>query len=109
MIITSILFITIIFTIVMIIITAIVTIIITAIIVIIFIITAIVTIIITAIIILIINVTMSIIFGNSGLLASKDSKKIVRTYNKVARTLIAFEYLWYEAWCRLLRQDYMLH
>jgi len=32
--------------------------------------------------------------GNSGLLASKDSKD----YNKVARTLIAFEYLWYEAW-----------
>ena len=40
--------------------------------------------------------------GNSGLLASKDSKKIVRTYNKVARTLIAFEYLWYEAWCASL-------
>ena len=37
--------------------------------------------------------------GNSAVLGSKDSKKIVRAYNKVARTLIAFEYLWYEAWC----------
>ena len=36
--------------------------------------------------------------GNSGLLASKDSKD----YNKVARTLIAFKYLWYEAWCASL-------
>ena len=30
----------------------------------------------------------------------EDSKKIIKTYNKVARTLVAFEYLWYEAWCR---------
>ena len=37
--------------------------------------------------------------GNPAVLASKESKKIIRTYNKVARTLIAFEYLWYEAWC----------
>ena len=37
--------------------------------------------------------------GNSSVLAPKESKKIIRTYNKVARTLIAFEYLWYEA-CR---------
>jgi dynein heavy chain len=37
--------------------------------------------------------------GSPIVLASKESKKIIRTYNKVARTLIAFEYLWYEAWC----------
>ena len=37
--------------------------------------------------------------GNATVLASKESKRIIRTYNKVARTLIAFEYLWYEAWC----------
>ena len=37
--------------------------------------------------------------GNPTVLASKESKRIIRTYNKVARTLIAFEYLWYEAWC----------
>eukprot|EP01038_Epipyxis_sp_PR26KG_P006437 gene6437-8857_t len=36
--------------------------------------------------------------GNSNVLATKESKKIIRLYNKVARTLIAFEYLWYEAW-----------
>ena len=37
--------------------------------------------------------------GNASILASKESKKIIRSYNKVAKTLIAFEYLWYEAWC----------
>ena len=37
--------------------------------------------------------------GSPSVLASKESKKIIRTYNKVAKTLIAFEYLWYEAWC----------
>ena len=38
--------------------------------------------------------------SNPSVLATKDSKKIIRTYNKVARTLVAFEYLWYEAWCK---------
>jgi dynein heavy chain len=33
-------------------------------------------------------------------LATKDSKKIIKAYNKVARTLVAFEYLWYQAWCK---------
>ena len=37
---------------------------------------------------------------NPEVLATRDSRKIVKTYNKVARTLVAFEYLWYEAWCR---------
>lgn len=37
--------------------------------------------------------------GNSSVLASRESKKIVRLYNKVAKTLLAFEYLWYDAWC----------
>eukprot|EP01042_Synura_sphagnicola_P000006 gene6-7_t len=36
--------------------------------------------------------------GNPTIIASKDSKRIIKTYNKVARTLIAFEFLWYEAW-----------
>jgi dynein heavy chain len=31
-------------------------------------------------------------------LASKDAKRVIRLYNKVARTLVAFEYLWYQAW-----------
>ncbi|KAL7690391.1 putative AAA+ ATPase domain, dynein heavy chain region D6 P-loop domain-containing protein [Plasmopara halstedii] len=38
--------------------------------------------------------------SNPNVLSTKDSKKIIKTYNKVARTLVAFEYLWYEAWCR---------
>ena len=38
--------------------------------------------------------------GNSSVLKSKESKKIIKTYNKVARTLVAFEYLWYEAWVK---------
>lgn len=37
--------------------------------------------------------------GNTALLSTRESKKTIRQYNKVARTLIAFEYLWYEAWC----------
>ncbi|KAF1322417.1 Dynein heavy chain, outer arm, partial [Globisporangium splendens] len=40
--------------------------------------------------------------SNPTVLSTKDSKKIIKTYNKVARTLVAFEYLWYEAWCRLV-------
>lgn len=36
---------------------------------------------------------------NAKVLALRDSKKIIKTYNKVAKTLVAFEYLWYEAWC----------
>lgn len=37
---------------------------------------------------------------NASVLASKESKRIVRAYNKVAKTLIAFEHLWYDAWCK---------
>lgn len=36
--------------------------------------------------------------ANQNVLASKDAKRIIKTYNKVARTLVAFEYLWYQAW-----------
>ena len=32
--------------------------------------------------------------------SSREAKRIVKAYNKVARTLVAFEYLWYEAWCK---------
>jgi dynein heavy chain len=35
---------------------------------------------------------------NPTVLQSKDAKRVIRTYNKVARTLVAFEYLWYQAW-----------
>tara|TARA_B100000795_G_C22806619_1_gene445355 strand:- start:150 stop:14669 length:14520 start_codon:yes stop_codon:yes gene_type:complete len=36
--------------------------------------------------------------SNQNVLSTKDAKKIIKTYNKVARTLVAFEYLWYRAW-----------
>jgi dynein heavy chain len=42
---------------------------------------------------------LSIFLGNASVLSTKESKKTIKLYNKVARTLIAFEYLWYEAWC----------
>jgi len=30
----------------------------------------------------------------------KDSKKVIKSYNKVAKTLVAFEMLWYDAWVK---------
>jgi len=35
---------------------------------------------------------------NPAVLAGKDSKKLIRMYNKMAKTLIEFETLWYQAW-----------
>ena len=35
---------------------------------------------------------------NEDLLRSKEAKKIIRKYNKMARALIGYEYLWYQAW-----------
>ena len=31
---------------------------------------------------------------------SRESKKIIKMYNRVAKTLVAFEYVWYEAWVK---------
>ena len=31
---------------------------------------------------------------NPSVLSTKDAKRIIRSYNKMARTLVAFEYLW---------------
>eukprot|EP00941_MAST-03F_sp_MAST-3F-sp1_P001388 g1388.t1 len=36
--------------------------------------------------------------SNQNVLNTKEAKRIIKTYNKVARTLVAFEYLWYQAW-----------
>ena len=36
--------------------------------------------------------------SNQNVLSSKDAKRIIKMYNKVARTLVAFEYLWFQAW-----------
>ncbi len=37
---------------------------------------------------------------NKTIMATKDSRKIIRTYNRVARALIEFETLWHQAWVR---------
>ena len=34
------------------------------------------------------------------MLATVTSKKIVKSYNKVVKTLVAFEYVWFDAWCK---------
>lgn len=35
---------------------------------------------------------------NQNVLTGKDAKKIIKMYNKIARTLVAFEFTWYKAW-----------
>jgi dynein heavy chain len=35
---------------------------------------------------------------NPAVLAGRDSRKLIRMYNKMAKTLIEFETLWYQAW-----------
>ena len=37
--------------------------------------------------------------SNRVILAANESKKIVRHFNRVAKTLIQFETMWYKAWC----------
>ena len=37
---------------------------------------------------------------NKNIMTTKESKKIIRTYNKVARALIEYETLWHHAWCK---------
>ncbi|GFR42148.1 hypothetical protein Agub_g3000 [Astrephomene gubernaculifera] len=41
---------------------------------------------------------------NKNLLAAKESKKIIKTYNKVAKALIEFETLWHQAWIKSIEQ-----
>ena len=38
--------------------------------------------------------------ANKTIMATKESKRIVKTYNRVARALIEFETLWHQAWMR---------
>ena len=42
--------------------------------------------------------------ANQNVLAGKDARKIIKMYNKVARTLVAFEFLWYKAWVQSIDQ-----
>ncbi len=37
-------------------------------------------------------------------MSTKDARKIVKMYNKVAKTLVAFEFLWYKAWVQSIDQ-----
>lgn len=41
---------------------------------------------------------------NQSVMSTKDAKKIIKMYNKVARTLVAFEFLWYKAWVQSIDQ-----
>jgi dynein heavy chain len=41
---------------------------------------------------------------HQGVMSTKDAKRIIKIYNKVARTLIAFEFLWYKAWIQSIDQ-----
>ncbi|GBG77441.1 hypothetical protein CBR_g23890 [Chara braunii] len=38
--------------------------------------------------------------GNKSIMATKESKRIIRMYNKVARALVEFELLWHQAWLK---------
>jgi dynein heavy chain len=42
--------------------------------------------------------------SNQNVLAGKDAKRIIKLYNRVAKTLVAFEYLWYQAWVQAIDQ-----
>ncbi|KAL7543927.1 hypothetical protein ACHAXR_013293, partial [Thalassiosira sp. AJA248-18] len=42
--------------------------------------------------------------ANQNVLAGKDAKKIIKMYNKIARTLVAFEFTWYKAWVQSIDQ-----
>ncbi len=35
---------------------------------------------------------------NQNVLAGKEAKKIIKMYNKIARTLVTFEFRWHDAW-----------
>lgn len=37
---------------------------------------------------------------NKSVMATKEAKKIIRTYNRVAKALVEFEMLWFNAWVK---------
>ena len=37
---------------------------------------------------------------NDAIMRSKESKRVVKTYNTVAKALVAFETLWLQAWTK---------
>ena len=42
---------------------------------------------------------MAVFQDTPSILQTKDAKRIIRTYNKVAKALVTFEDRWYEKWC----------
>ena len=38
--------------------------------------------------------------GREALMAARDSKRVIRTYNRLAQALLEFEGLWHQAWLR---------
>mgnify|MGYP002042673385 CR=1 FL=1 len=42
---------------------------------------------------------------NKNLMQTKESKKIVKTYNRIARTIVEFETLWHLAWSKSIEQS----
>ena len=40
----------------------------------------------------------------TSVLESQSARKIIRTYNRMARTLVAFEFLWHQAWVQSIDQ-----
>jgi dynein heavy chain len=42
--------------------------------------------------------------AKQNVLAGKDARKIIKIFNKIARTLVAFEFPWYKAWVQSINQ-----
>ena len=42
---------------------------------------------------------------NKNLMSTKESKKIVKTYNRIARTIVEFETLWHLAWSKSIESS----
>ena len=43
--------------------------------------------------------------AHKALLAAKDSKRVVKQYNKLATVLVKFEALWHAAWLKRVEQS----
>ena len=41
---------------------------------------------------------------NPAIEGCRDYKRIVKTYNRLVRTLVAFEILWFQAWCQAIEK-----
>ena len=46
---------------------------------------------------------------NKSIMGTKESRRIVKTYNRVARALIEFEALWNQAWLKSVESVWQVH